>query len=230
MTLAGKRAIVTGASRGIGRAIALAFARAGAELGLCALDAKTVDDTAQAARALGVRVVSAHCDVAIASEVEAFAARVMRELGVPDVVVHNAGVIERALVQETSEASWDHVLDVNLKGPFLLSRALLPAMRARRQGRFVFIGSIAATLGTPRHASYNASKHGLVGLARSLAEEVRDDGLQVSVINPGSVDTDMLKGSPYTPRMSADDIAGVALYLASSAPAALTGASIDVFG
>ncbi len=230
MSLAGKRAVVTGASRGIGRAIALSFARAGAELGLCARDDGGLADTAQLARAFGVRVVSQHCDISAATEVSAFADSIERELGVPDVLVHNAGVVERARLDEMSESAWDHVLDVNLKGPFLLSRALLPRMRARRSGRIIFIGSISGTLGTPLLGAYCAAKHGLIGLSRALAEELRDEHIQVNVINPGSVDTDMLKGSGFPPDMGPDEIAAVALYLAAAAPPAMTGSSIDVFG
>jgi NAD(P)-dependent dehydrogenase (short-subunit alcohol dehydrogenase family) len=227
--LAGQRAVVTGASRGIGRAIALRFAEAGAALALCARDPARLAATLAEVSTRG-RAFAEPCHVGRADEVQRFAARIERELGVPDVIVHNAGVVERARLEELSEDAWDRVLDVNLKGPFLLTRALLPAMRARRRGRIVFIGSISGTLGTPRLSAYCASKHAVIGLCRALAEEVRDDGLQVNVINPGSVDTDMLRGSGFAPQMSPEQIAEVALYLAADAPTAMTGASLDVFG
>ena len=232
MTLAGRLAIVTGASRGIGRAIADAFAGAGARLALCARDevalGRAIDELRAKHPGLGAHGI--RCNLAHADEIAAFASRVVEELGVPDVVVHNAGIVERARLDDASEAAWDQVLAVNLRGPALLTRALLPAMRARRSGRILFIGSISGTLGTPGLAAYCASKHGVVGLARALAAELRDEGIQVNVLNPGSVDTEMLAGSGFPPRMSADEVAGVALYLAAGAPAPLTGSSVDLFG
>jgi 3-oxoacyl-[acyl-carrier protein] reductase len=229
--LHGKLAVVTGASRGIGRAIARSYAAAGARLVLCARDPKGLEATVEILRRDGgdVDIVAERCDLSIAAEIDAFARRIA-SAGVPDVLVHNAGVVERARVEDTTLAQWDHVLDVNLKAPFLLTRALLPAMRGQRRGRIVFIGSISGTLGTPRLSAYCASKHGVIGLMRALAEEVREDGLQVNVINPGSVDTAMLEGSGFAPDMAPEAIAEVALYLATRAPAAMTGTTLDVFG
>jgi NAD(P)-dependent dehydrogenase (short-subunit alcohol dehydrogenase family) len=227
MTLDGRRAVVTGAGRGIGRAIALELARAGADVAICGLDEARLRSTLAE---LGPRAIAEHCDVAVATEVERFCARVERELGVPDAVVLNAGVVERKRLDEMTEAEWDHVLDVNLKGAFLVLRALLPKMRARKSGRIVLIGSISGTLGTPRLTAYCASKHAIIGLGRALAEELRDDGIQVNVLNPGSVDTDMLKGSGFQPAMSAEQVASVVLYLVADAPSAMTGSSVDLFG
>jgi len=228
--LEGQLAVVTGASRGIGRAIALAYADAGCKLALCARDDAALQATLAEVQSRGVAAIAEHCDIANTVEIEAFAARVLRELGVPDVLVHNAGVVERGRLETMTEVQWDHVLHVNVKGPFLLTRALLPRMRARRSGRIVFIGSISGTLGTPQLTAYCASKHAIIGLSRALAEEVRADGIQVNVINPGSVDTEMLRGSGFPPQMQPDDIARVALYLASAAPSAMTGSCVDVFG
>ena len=226
--LAGCIALVTGASRGIGRAIAIELGRRGAALALCALDEPALLETARASGA--ERTLTQHCDLASSAEVAAFAARVERELGVPDLIVHNAGVVERERIEALSEAAWDHVLDVNLKAPFLLTRALVPGLRARGSGRIIFVGSISGTLGTPRLTAYCASKHGVIGLMRALAEELRDDGIQTFAVNPGSVDTDMLKGSGFPPAMTPADIAGVVAYLACDAPAAMTGRCVDVFG
>lgn len=227
MSLAGKIVVVTGASRGIGRAIAEVLAAGGARLALCARDEEGLRETAAA---LPSPVVAHHCDLARTDEIASFAKRVEAELGVPDVLVHNAGVVVRANLEDTSEADWDHVLDVNLKAPFMLSRAFIGKMKARRSGRIVLIASISGTLGTPRLSAYCASKHGVIGLMRSMAEELREHGIQVNAINPGSVDTEMLKGSGFPPDMPPDDIAGVVRYLADAAPASLTGSCIDVFG
>ena len=217
MRLAGRVAVVTGASRGIGRAIVSLFESEGARVAGCARYA-----------ALGVDV----CDVRRGADVARFAASVKERYGTPDIVVNNAGIVVRAELDVMQESDWDDVVDSNLKGTFLISRAFLPEMRARRRGSLINVASISGRLGTSGLTAYCAAKHGVVGLTRALAEEVRSDGLSVNAICPGSVDTEMLRvGMPGAqPRMSPEDIARVALFLAADAPAALTGSCVDVFG
>jgi 3-oxoacyl-[acyl-carrier protein] reductase len=169
-------------------------------------------------------------DFADAAALEAAASKILRELGTPDVVVHNAGLVVRASILETSAAAWDEQLDVNLRAPFVLSRAFLPSMLARRSGRFVFLGSISGTLGSPGAAAYAASKWGLTGFAKSLAEELKDTGLMSAIVLPGSIATDMLKGSPFPARMTADDVARSVEFLALDAPVAHNGACLEMFG
>jgi 3-oxoacyl-[acyl-carrier protein] reductase len=182
-------------------------------------------------RASGARAAGHPCDVALEEDVERAARDVIGAFGAPSVVVNNAGVIERGRrVHETAPASWDRVLAVNLRGAFLVSRAFLPAMLRAGEGRLVHVASISATLGSPGAASYAASKWGLVGLAKSLAEELRGTGLQSIAILPGSVDTDMLAGSGFAPKMTAEDVARMIVHLGFDAPAALTGSAVEMFG
>ena len=170
------------------------------------------------------------CDVANAGEVARAASGSTPSSGVPRVVVSNAGIVRRALAVETREEEWDEVLDVNLKGTFLVARALLPAMIEAKRGRFVAIASISSTLGTPRLSAYCAAKWGLVGFVKSLAEEVRGHGVQAMCVLPGSVDTEMLRGGEFRAQMSPEDVANLVVYAALDAPDAMNGSAIEMFG
>jgi NAD(P)-dependent dehydrogenase (short-subunit alcohol dehydrogenase family) len=236
--LDGKVAVVTGASRGIGLAIAELLAGAGARVAICsrandAAGEKRLADAAETigrAAPAGAPIVSLRCDVAQFADVRRLHATVDKELGVPDVLVNNAGITLRKRLDETSEDEWDRVVDANLKSVFNVTRVFLPQMRELRRGRIINIASISGRQGTARLSAYCAAKHGVVGLTRALAEETRDVAIQVNAICPGSVDTDMLAGSDFPARMSSGDIANLALYLAAYAPPAITGACLDVFG
>jgi 3-oxoacyl-[acyl-carrier protein] reductase len=230
--LVGRLAVVTGASRGIGRATAVAFAKAGARVVGCARKAEGesfVDDLNADQRAR-CRLLS--CDVRDAGQVGRLRDQVEGEFGPVDVLVNNAGIVARAALEELSEHTWNDVVASNLTGTFLVTRAFLPGMKARRGGRIINLSSVAGRAGTPMLSAYCSAKHGVVGLTRSLAEELRDHGIAVNAICPGSVDTEMLgQGMPgATPKMTPADVAAVALFLATTAPSALTGACIDVFG
>ena len=133
-------------------------------------------------------------------------------------------------VLDTTEEQWDEVLDINLKGTFLVTRAFLRPMMAERRGRFIAIGSISGTMGTPRLSAYCASKWGTVGFVKALAEELRGTGLQSMCVMPGSVDTDMLRGSGFSPTMMPEDVARVVAWVALDAPDAMNGSCVDAFG
>lgn len=229
--LAGRTAVVTGASRGIGRAIALRLAEAGAEVALWARDATALQRVANELTVLGARVQATACDVADPAAVDSAAERVRRTLAPVTIVVNNAGTVLRKPTAATTDADWRRVMAVNLDGTFYVTRAFLPDL-TRAGGRVINVSSIAGREGTALLAAYCAAKHGVVGLTRALAEELRAAKVSVNAICPGSVDTVMLhEGMPgASAAMSPDDIARTALFLADAAPPGLTGACIDVYG
>jgi NAD(P)-dependent dehydrogenase (short-subunit alcohol dehydrogenase family) len=229
--LAGKVAVVTGASRGIGRAIATHFADAGARVALLARSAEALAVASADIARRGGSAIAVRCDVSQSAEVAAAAAEVRAALGAVDIVVNNAGSVLRKPALDIDDAEWRRVLAVNLDGTFFVTRVFGPDLVARG-GRIINVASIAGRQGTPLLTAYCAAKHAVVGFTRALAEELRGAKVAVNAICPGSVDTEMLReGLPgVAPDMTPDDIARTALFLAAEAPQALTGACIDVFG
>jgi NAD(P)-dependent dehydrogenase (short-subunit alcohol dehydrogenase family) len=231
LPLAGATAVITGASRGIGRAIALRLAEAGAEVALWARDAAGLREVAAEITAAGGRALAVVCDVTDSAAVLAAADQVRGALAPVTIVVNNAGAVLRKPTVAISDAEWRRVLAVNLDGTFFVTRAFIPEL-SRASGRVINIASIAGREGTAFLAAYCAAKHGVVGLTRALAEELRAAKVSVNAICPGSVDTAMLReGMPgASADMTPDDIARTALFLAHAAPPALTGACVDVYG
>ena len=223
-------AVVTGGSRGIGRAAALALASRGLDVALLARGADDLALVAEAVARCGVAALPLRCDVTVEADVAAAAARVLERFGAPDVVVNNAGVIRRAAVHEMSLQDFRLVVDTNLTGTFLVTRALLPAMLKRGRGRLLQIASISSTLGSARASAYCAAKWGVVGFTKSLTEELRGTGLVAMSILPGSVDTSMLEGSGFAPQMTPDDVAKTIVFAALDAPSAMNGSSLEMFG
>lgn len=229
--LAGTTAVVTGGSRGIGRAIALRLAEAGAEIALWARDGVALQAVADEVAQRGTRAQAMICDVTDATAVNGAADVVRRTMAPVRIVVNNAGSVLRKPTVAISDAEWRAIMAVNVDGTFYVTRAFLPDL-ARAGGRIINIASIAGREGTPLLAAYCAAKHAVVGLTRALAEELRAAKVCVNAICPGSVDTAMLReGHPGVKAdMTPDDIARTAVFLAHEAPEALTGACIDVFG
>src|SRR5438067_243692 len=193
MRLANKIALITGGGRGIGRAIAFAFAREGAKLVVAARTTEQVEKVAEEIKAeCDVEALPASCDVSDREAVERLFQILGKEFGRGvDILVNNAGIAESAPLVKTDDELWNRHLAINLTGTFYCTRAALPAMLARGWGRIINIASIAGKTGAPYIAAYAASKHGVLGLTRSLALEVATKGVTVNAICPGYVDTEM---------------------------------------
>jgi len=246
MILAGKHAVVTGMSKsggGIGRAIALALAVAGADVavaGHSSLEAATA--VAAEIEALGRRAIAARCDVANAADVEKFVAQVLTSWGSLDIVVNNAGTTRDGLLLRMSEEDWDMVLDSNLKGTFLMTRAALKPMVKARHGKIVNITSVMGQIANPGQANYSASKAGIIGFTRTVAKEYGNRNIQVNAVAPGFIETAMtnklsadltqgiLKEIPAGRLGTPEDVAGVVVFLCSPAADYITGQTIIVDG
>jgi NAD(P)-dependent dehydrogenase (short-subunit alcohol dehydrogenase family) len=219
-------AIVTGGGRGIGAAVARALTARGVAV---TVFARTGAEVAALAGSGGAALAVAG-DVSREADVARLLAEHERALGPCELLVNGAGILVRGPVEALPPEAWRRTLEVNLTGAFLCARAVVPGMKARRRGRIVNLASISATLGTPEASAYNASKWGLVGLTKCLAEELRGHGVQALSVSPGSTDTAMLRQTPFPPAMSAEEVARVVVFAALDAPAAMTGANLEVFG
>lgn len=182
-------AVVTGGSEGIGHALVQELTQRGAAVAFCARDGGKVAAIARELAAKGRRVFSAPCDVRDEAQVTAFAQAAMRTHGTPTMLVNNAGIGRFAPVVETTVADWDAVMETNLRGMFLVTRAFLPAMLDQRRGVIVNVASLAGRNPVAHGAAYAASKHGVLGFSKSLMLEIRKHGLRVLAVCPGSVDT-----------------------------------------
>ena len=248
--LRGKTALITGASRNIGRAIALAYAAEGADL---VLNTRTNRDELEAVaaecRKAGVRVVAALGDVADAAAVEAMVARGLAELGAIDVLVCNAAIRPHTSVTETSLEDWHRVLGVNLHSAFYLARAVVPGMKERKRGSIIALGGMSSLTGRPNTSAVTAAKSGLLGLIRALAAELGPSGIRANMVMPGFIDTerryaewypefraqppgspDQVKQIPLRRLGTSEDIAEACVFLASDASSYITGDTMRVMG
>lgn len=240
--LANQIAVVTGAGRGIGRAIALKFAAEGADVVVVSRTQENSEKVAAEIRALGRKAWAFAVDVADAAAVNAAAEKILAEAGKVDILVNNAGVTRDGLLMRMSDADWDTVLNTNLKGAFLVTKAFSRAMIKARSGKIINISSVIGLIGNAGQCNYAASKAGLIGFTQSAAKELAGRGITVNAIAPGFIETDMtaelkpemkealLKQIPLGCLGQSDDIAGAALYLASPAARYVTGQVLTVDG
>ncbi len=240
--LANQIAVVTGAGRGIGRAIALKFAAEGADVACVSRTQENSEKVAGEIRALGRKAWAHAVDVADAAAVSAAAGKILADCSRVDILVNNAGVTRDDLLMRMSEADWDAVLDTNLKGAFLFTKAFSRSLLKQRSGRIINVASVIGLIGNAGQCNYAASKAGLIGLTKSVAREMASRGITVNALAPGFIETDMtaaikedlratvLKQIPLGNFGQPDDIAGAAVFLAGPAARYITGQVLAVDG
>jgi NAD(P)-dependent dehydrogenase (short-subunit alcohol dehydrogenase family) len=251
--LLGRRAVVTGAGRGIGRAIALALATAGADVAVIARGRAELEQVAAEVHALGRRALALPCDVTDAAAVACMAAETLDRLGGIDILVNNAGAAASHKFLDHPDELWHHMLAINLTSVYYVTKAFVPHMVAQRAGRIINIASIAAKVGARYIAAYTASKHGALGLTRALAAELVSYNITVNAICPGYVDTPLTDGSianirartgmseeqaratleqtsPQRRLIAPEEVAALAVYLALDSSKGITGQAINVDG
>ena len=214
--LDGKVALITGGGTGIGKGIGRAFSREGARLVLASRSEEHLTAAAAEFRELGAEVEAVPTDVTVEAQVDALFEAVTSRFGRLDILVNNSGIAVGGPLEELSLAAWQKVIDVNLTGVFLCTRAAMAIMKRQGVGRIINIGSISAQMPRMNSAPYTTSKHGLVGLTRSTALEGRAFGISAGCLHPGNTLTEMGRSLPdQEPLMSVDDLAGIALAMAA---------------
>jgi 3-oxoacyl-[acyl-carrier protein] reductase len=235
-------AVVTGAGRGIGRAIALKFASEGADIVCVSRTQTNSDKVAEEVRTLGRRAWAKSVDVADSTAVASAGVEILEEAGKIDILVNNAGITRDGLLMRMSEEDWDAVLNTNLKGAFSFTKAFTRTFLKQRSGRIINLSSVIGLIGNAGQCNYAASKAGLIGFTKSIAREFASRGVTANAIAPGFIETDMtsvlteemktelLKRIPLNFFGKADDIANAALYLASPGARYVTGQVLTVDG
>jgi 3-oxoacyl-[acyl-carrier protein] reductase len=235
-------AVVTGAGRGIGQAIALKLAAAGADIACVDLKLEFCAETVQKVQGLGRKAWAFAANVSDAASVEATAEQILTTAGKVDILVNNAGITKDGLLMRMSEADWDAVLDVNLKGTFLFTKALVRSFLKQRSGRIVNISSVIGLIGNAGQCNYGASKAGVIGFTKSCAREVASRGITVNAIAPGFIQTPMtdkltqeqkdgiIKQIPLASLGQPEDVAAAVLFFASPGARYITGQVLPVDG
>lgn len=241
--LKGKTALVTGAGRGIGKAIALKLAGEGANILLNYVHSKEgAEQVVKEIEQLGVRALAVQADVSVFSEAKELVTKAKEEFGTVDILVNNAGITKDGLIMRMSEEDFDRVIEVNLKGVFNCARHVVPIMVKQRSGRIINITSVVGLVGNAGQANYAASKAGVIGLTKSLAKEIGSRGITVNAVAPGFIETDMTsglseklieaaKGSITLQRLGKpENVADTVCFLASGMGEYITGQVISVDG
>jgi len=243
MSLAGKVALVTGGSRGIGETIASRLAEEGAAVGLCGRHLEAAARVAKAIEARGGRALAVAADVGRPEDVDRLVAACLDRFGRLDILVNNAGITRDGLILRMKDEDWDQVLAVNLAGAFRCARAALrPMLKQKQGGRIINIGSVVGSMGNIGQANYVAAKAGLVGLTKALAREVASRGITVNTVSPGFIETEMTAALPDAVKQAylaqipqgrfgtVAEVAAVVAFLASEGAAYITGQVIHVNG
>jgi 3-oxoacyl-[acyl-carrier protein] reductase len=242
MSLTGKKALVTGASRGIGKAVAMKLAAEGADVIVTATSLERAKQTADQIVSLGRKAVPVKVDVGVSSDVEALFQVVAEEFGSLDILVNNAGITRDGLLMRMKDEDWDSVIDINLKGTFLCTREAIKLMAKAKSGRIVSISSVVGEMGNSGQANYCASKAGIIGFTKAVAREYAKRNITVNAVAPGFIETDMtgvlsegvrdelLKQIPVNRFGAPEDIANAVYYLVSDLGSYVTGQVLSVNG
>jgi 3-oxoacyl-[acyl-carrier protein] reductase len=242
MSLTGKKALVTGASRGIGKAVAMKLASEGAEVMVTATSLERAQQTADHIISLGGKAIPVKVDVGVSSEVEDLFKVVVEQFGSLDILVNNAGITRDGLLMRMKDEDWDSVIDINLKGTFSCTREAIKLMAKVKSGRIVNISSVVGEMGNAGQANYCASKAGIIGFTKAVAREYAKRNITVNAVAPGFIETDMtgvlaegvrdelLKQIPVNRFGSPEDIAHAVYFLVSDMGSYVTGQVLSVNG